>query len=59
MWTTTPSKGKDPESSDKKNIYYSYVLTCYVDSLGFFFLFFSFPPPSVVIVNFIGTMKSN
>ena len=44
----------------KKNIYYSYFLTCSVDSSGFFFffLFFLFPP-SVVDVNFIGTKKSN
>ena len=35
-WTVTPSEGKDSESSDsRKNIYYSYVLTCSVDSFGF------------------------
>ena len=37
----------------QKNIYYSYVLTCSVDSFGFFdFFYFS---PSVVVVDFIGT----
>ena len=39
----------------KRNSYYSYVLTCSVDSFGFFFFF----PPSAVVVNFIGTKKSN
>ena len=43
-WIVTSSKGKEPDSSDskkKKKNYYSYVLTCSVDSLGFFsFLFF-------------------
>ena len=43
----------------KKNIYYSCSLTCSVDYFAFFsFLFFPFPPSSVVVVDFIGTMKS-
>jgi len=38
----TPSEGKDSDSSDtRKKIYYSFVLTCFVDSFGFF----SPPPP--------------
>ena len=54
----TSSKGKDPDSSDsKKIIYYSYILTCSVDSLGFFF-FFSFLFFHALL-DFIGTMKSN
>ena len=43
----------------KKNIYYSYVLTCSVDSFGFFFLSFFLSATSVVVDDFIGTMKSN
>ena len=38
----------------RKNIYYSYVFTCSVDSLGLFF-----SSPSNVVVDFIGIMKSN
>ena len=41
----------------QENRLLSYVLAYSVDSFGFFFLF-SFPP-SVVLVDFIGTMKSN
>ena len=41
----------------KKYIYYSYFLTCSVDSFGFFLFLFPFCPPSVV--DFIGTKKSN
>ena len=52
----TLSEGKDSDSSDSKNIYYSYFLTCSVDSFEFFPPFSS---PSVVVVDFIGTMKSN
>ena len=52
-WTVTPSEAKDSDSNDsRKNIYYLYVLTCSVDSFEFF-------SPSVVVVGFIGTMKSN
>ena len=48
------------EKGVKKNIYASYVLTSSVDCFGFFFfLFLSFFSTSVVVVNFIGTMKSN
>ena len=49
----TPSEGKDADSRDKKNIYYSYILTAVV-SFGFF-IFFS----SVVVVDLISTMKCN
>ena len=52
----TPIEVKDSDSSDSRNTYYSDVLTCPVDSFGFFFFSFS---PSVVDVEFIGTMKSN
>ena len=53
----TLREGKDSDSNDSKNIYYSYFLTCSVDSFGFFF--FPFSSPSVVVVDFIGTMISN
>ena len=56
----TPSEGKDCDSTDSEKIYYSNVLTCSVDSFGFFSSFSSpAPPPTVVIVDFSGTMKSN
>ena len=54
-WTVTPSEGKDSDSRLKKNIYYSSVLTCSVDSFGFLFPF----PPSLAVIDFIGTMRSN
>ena len=50
----TPSEGKDSDSSDNKNIYYSYDLTCYVDSFGVFSFSLPFSPNSVVVVDFIG-----
>ena len=53
----TPREGKDSDSSDSRKPLYSYVLTCSVGSFGFFF--FSFSPDSIVVVDFIGTMKSN
>ena len=49
----------------KTNFRYFYVLTCSADSYGFFFFLFfsSFYSPSlqlrIVVVNFIGTVKSN
>ena len=57
----TPSEGKDSDSSNSRKtfimlmIYCSYVLTCSIDSFGSFLSL----PPSVVVVNLIGTMKSN
>ena len=51
----TPSEGKDSDSSDSRKTVII-VLTCSVDSFGFFL--FSFLSPSVVVVDFIGTMKS-
>ena len=54
----TPSERKDSDSNGSREIFIILVLTCPVDSFGFFF-FFSFYPPSVVVVDFIGTMKSN
>ena len=52
-WTLTPSKGKDADSSDSRKAFiilmFSLVLQILLD---FFF-------PSVVVVNFVGTMKSN
>ena len=42
----------------KKNSCYSYVLTCSVDPFVFSY-FFSLPPTPIVVVDLIGTMKSN
>ena len=50
----TPSEGKDSDSSDSRKTLIP-VLTCSVDSFGFFPFFSS----SVVADTFIGTMKSN
>ena len=53
-----PSTGKDSDSSDPRKTFIILIfLTCSIDSFGyFFFLFFL---PSVVVVDFIGTKKSN
>ena len=51
------SEGKDLGSSDSRKPVIILVLTCSVDSFGFFFLF-SFPA-SVVLVDFIGIVKSD
>ena len=50
----TPSEGKDSDSSNSRKTLF---LRSSGDSLGFFFSL-SFPP-CVVVVYFIGTMKSN
>ena len=47
----TPTEGKDSDSSE---ISYSHAFIRSVDSFGFFS-----PPPSVVVVDFTGTMKYN
>ena len=44
--------------TQEKRLLFSYVLTCSVDSFGFFFLFVS-SPHLIVAVDFIGTMKYN
>ena len=49
-WTVTPSEGKDSDSSDS---------TCSVENFGIFISFFALSPTSVVVVDFIGTRKSN
>ena len=54
----TPSKGKHSDSSDSRK-HYSFVMTFSVDSFGLLFLFFPFFSPSVVVIDFIGTMKAN
>ena len=53
----TPSEGES-DSSDSRKTCIILVLTCSVDSFGFF-PFFSFFTPSVVVVDVIGSMKSN
>ena len=57
--TVTPRERKDSDSNDSRKIFIILVLTCSVDSFGFFFPFFPFYPTSVVVVDFIGTVKSN
>ena len=51
-----PMEGKDSDSSDSRKTFinYSYILTFSVVYSDFFSLF----PPSVVVVDFISTMKS-
>ena len=53
-WTVIPREGKGSNSSDSRKTLFL-CLICSVDSFGFF----SFFPSSVVVVDFIGTMKSN
>ena len=54
----TPSEGKDPDSSDSgKTLFLCFDLS--VDFFGFFSFFFLSPPPPPIVVDFIGTMKSN
>ena len=52
----TPSKGKDSHRSDwkKKNIYYSYFLTCSADSFGFFFFF----PPLLLQLSILLALRN-
>ena len=50
----TPNEGKDSDSSDSRKTFITHFLTCSVDSFRFFFFF-----PSVIVVDFIGTKKSN
>ena len=57
-WTVTPREGKDSDSNDLRKILFLFFdLFC-----RFFWIFsFFFPlfPLSVVVVDFIGTKKSN
>ena len=56
----TPKEGKDSDSSDSRKTFIILVLTISVDSIGLFPPFLlRFFTPSVVDVDFIGTMKSN
>ena len=65
MWSVTPSERKDSDSNDSRKTFLFLCFDCSVDSFGFFFTFSSPPPAplflptSVVVVNFIGTIKSN
>ena len=55
-----PAKERTLTAVNQEKSYYFYVLTCSVDSVGFFkFVFVLFFSPFVVVVNFIGIMKSN
>ena len=54
-----PSAGKDSDSNDSTFIILIFLI-CSVDSFGFFLsFFFLLFPPSVVVVDFISTKKSN
>ena len=60
-WTVTPSEVKvsDNTDSSKTFIILSFLFVLWI-LLDFFFHFlFSFCPPYVVVVDFIGTKKSN
>ena len=55
MRTVIPCKGKYSDSSNSRKTFIIYFFFS-VDSFGFFFPFSFLPrPPSVVVVNFIGT----
>ena len=53
----TPREGKDTDSRDSRKTFIILMLTCSVDSLGFFLFLFFFH--AVLVVDFFGTMKSN
>ena len=56
-WTVPPSEGKDTDSSDsRKTLFLFFDFS--VEFFGFLFLF-PFIPLSIVVVDFLGTMKSN
>ena len=55
-WTVTPSEGKDSDSSDSRKTFIILMFSLVLEML----LDFSFlSHPSVVVVDFIGTMKYN
>ena len=53
----TPREGKDSDSSDSRKKHLLFL--CFHLFCRFFWIFFSPAFPSVVVVDFIGTMKSN
>ena len=55
----TPSEGKDSDSSDSRKAFIILMFSFVLLSLLDFFLFFPIFPPSVVVVDFVGTIKSN
>ena len=57
----TPSEGKVSDSSDSRKtfIILIFLLVLWIFLDFFFHFLFSFFPPYVVVVNFIGTKKSN
>ena len=56
-WTVTPSEGKDCDSSDSRKTFIILMLWLVLQILFDFCSLSLFP--AVVVVDFIGTMKSN
>ena len=58
-WTVTPSEGKDSDSGDSHLLFLCFDLFCsfFGDFFSFFIIFF--PPPTIVVLDFIGILKSN
>ena len=52
----TPSEGKDADSRDSRK---TFIILIFWLVLQFILDFFFFTSPSVVVVDFIGTKKSN
>ena len=57
LWQPAREKTLTAVTQDKHLLFF--VLTCFVDSFGFFFSLFPRPPPLIVVVDFIGIMKLN
>ena len=57
-WTVTQREGKDPDSSDSRKTFIILIFTCCIVSYVSF-VFFFLPPTPIVVVDFIGTMKSS
>ena len=55
----TPSEGKDSDSSDSRKTFITLMFCLVLYVLLDFLFFFSLFAPSVIVVNFIGTMKSD
>ena len=56
----TPSEGKDADNSDSRKIFIIFIFSLVLWILLYIFFFsLSFSSPSFVVVDFIGTKKSN
>ena len=54
----TPSKGEDSESSDSRKTFITFMFDLFRRFFWIFLFYFLPPATPVVVVDFIGTMKS-